>query len=77
MPRYFFDIQDGRHIPDHDGTVFANPEAARVAAVVASGEMLRDYAEQFWKGSNWQMHVHDEQGGIVCDLDFTGTTGAH
>ena len=77
MPRYFFNVKDGRDLPDHQGTVLANPDAARVMAVFSSGEMLKAHAEQFWLDRDWQMHVTDEQGASVCDLRFSGTTGVH
>ena len=77
MPRYFFNVKDGQDLPDHEGTVLASPDAARVAAVFASGEMLKAHAEQFWLDRDWQMHVTDEQGASVCDLRFSGTTCAH
>ena len=39
MPRYFFHIIDGNEYPDTEGTVLANPDAARAEAIVVSGEM--------------------------------------
>jgi hypothetical protein len=77
MPRYFFNLQDGHDLPDHEGTVLADADAARVLAVSSSGEMIRTYADQFWTHRDWQMHVTDEQGATVCDLRFSGTTGIH
>ncbi len=77
MPRYFFNVQDGQNLPDHEGTVLADPAAARVMAVFTSGEMIRAHASQFWKDADWQMHVTDEQGATVCDLRFSDTAAAH
>ena len=62
-------------MPDHQGTVLANPDAARVMAVFTSGEMLKAHANQCWKDCDWQMHVTDEQDTSVCNLRFSGTTG--
>jgi hypothetical protein len=76
VPRYFFNVQDGQDLPDHEGTVLAGPDAARVMAVFTSGEMLKSHAEKFWLDRDWQMHVTDEQGATVCDLRFSGTAGA-
>jgi hypothetical protein len=75
MPRYFFNVKDGQDLLDHEGTVLADPAAARVMAVFASGEMIRAHAEQFWEDRDWQMHVTDEQGASVCDLRFSGSLG--
>jgi hypothetical protein len=77
MPRYFFNVKDGQDLPDHQGTVLPDPDAARLLAVSTSGEMIRAHAESFWKDRDWQMHVTDEQGGAVCELRFTGTVGVH
>lgn len=73
MPRYFFNVKDGKDLPDDEGTVLADAHAARVMAVFSSGEMIRAHAEQFWKDCDWQMHVTDEQGAKVCELRFSGT----
>ena len=77
MPRYFFNVQDSRTIPDEVGTVLAGPDEARALAVTAMAEAVRDLGSEFWKAAEWQMHVTDEQGGTVCDDHFSGTVGAH
>ena len=76
MPRYFFNVKDGRDMPDHDGLELADPAAARVMAVFTSGEMLRAHAESFWNDRDWQMNVTDDQGATVCHLRFSGTIGS-
>lgn len=75
MPRYFFNVQDGRDIPDDTGTLCADPQAACAEAVIASGALLRDLGARFWQDADWRMHVTDEQGGTVCDLRIKGTVG--
>ncbi|TNC49543.1 hypothetical protein FHG66_10500 [Rubellimicrobium rubrum] len=76
MPRYFFNIEDDRHLSDQVGVVLPDLEAARVTAVATSGAIIKDHAKRFWPDPNWKMRVTDEQGSIVCDLSFTGTVGA-
>ena len=73
MPRYFFSIQDGHDLPDHEGTVLAGPDAARALAVRTSGEILQSLEAAFWSGPEWRMEVTDEQGGAVCTLSVQGT----
>ena len=75
MPRYFFNVKDGRDIPDTEGTVLADADAARVEAVAALGDLIKGHAETFWKTSDWQMHVTDEHGDSVCYLRLSGTVG--
>lgn len=57
MPRYFFDVQDGKSFPDHDGCELPDLDAARIEAVRLLGGMLRDEAETFWDGDDWRMSV--------------------
>ena len=76
MPRYFFNVKDGQNLPDHEGTVLADADAARAIAVVTAGQMIQSHAPWFWVDRDWQMHVTDEQGAMVCDLRFSDTTGA-
>jgi hypothetical protein len=80
MPLYFFNVHDGQHPleqdpPDTDGSLLADPEAARSAAVVLAAEMLKDLDGKFWGGADWTMAVTDEQGATVCTLRFSGTKG--
>ena len=74
MPRYHFNVHDSQDIAEEDGLILNGPEEARALAVTAAGEALRDLGDRFWKSSEWQMHVTDEQGATVCDLRFTGTS---
>ena len=71
MPRYFFHIHDGVDIIDEEGVELANADEAKNQAIVASGEMLRETASQFWGGEIWQMHVVDDTGATVCRLNFS------
>ncbi len=75
MPLYFFNVHDGRDIPDDTGTVCAGPVEARTEAVCAAGALLKDFGARFWQAADWRMHVTDEQGGTVCDIRFSGTAG--
>ena len=42
VPRYFFNVTDGRFAPDPIGTVLPDTYAAQAAAVRASGGMIRE-----------------------------------
>ncbi len=72
MPRYFFHIQGGLNLPDHEGTVYADPQEARDVAVTAAAEVLKDQDGGFWNNSDWQMLVTDELGRTVCTLSIKG-----
>lgn len=73
MPRYFFDIRDGEFIPDEVGLDLADLDAARVHAVVRSGDILRENASRFWDGDEWQLEVRDRSRQILFILTFMAT----
>jgi precorrin-6x reductase len=74
VPRYFFNVHDGRDIPDQEGTELSGPREARDKAVIASGEALKDLNGAFWDSEQWTMVVTDESGATVCELKFSGKT---
>jgi uncharacterized protein DUF6894 len=58
VPRYYFNVKDGKVILDAEGTELHDLEAARKMAVTVAGETLRDGAgESLWNGSPWEMWV--------------------
>ena len=72
MPRYYFNVHDGRDIPDEQGIELPGPKEARDQAVIACGEALKDLDGDFWKSQEWTMTVTDETGATVCALKFFG-----
>jgi hypothetical protein len=76
MPRYFFNIQDGKDFPDDEGSELAGPEEAREHAIVVAGAMLKDHGRHFWNHGEWRMLVLDESGATVCSLRFAAEQNA-
>ena len=74
MPRYFFHVHDSEEVLDQEGTDCAGPDEARVQAVVAAGEALKDSGSKFWNSGEWRMWVTDESGATVCALRFAADT---
>ena len=70
MPWYFFHLDDGTTRMDEEGVELAGHDEAREAAVVNSGEVLRDIGAKFWNGQEWRLWVADEAGATVCALRF-------
>ncbi|TXN47640.1 hypothetical protein [Methylobacterium sp. WL7] len=68
MPRYYFHYQDHLTSLDEDGLELADQNAARVQAVVAAAEMLKDLGGAFWDSPNWRFWVTDESGAEICAL---------
>ena len=73
MPRYHFNVYDGRFIPDEVGTELPDIVAARSAAVIATGEAIRDLGGKFWDNSDWRMDVADKQGKVLFTLRLSGS----
>jgi hypothetical protein len=80
MTRYFFNIKDGKDLPDHDGTELLDLDTAKAEAVKLSGAVLRDGgAGALWSGHPWQLRVTDGPSGtglVLFTLHFSATDGA-
>ena len=71
MPRYFFNVVDGKFLVDDTGTECSGMAEMRDQAIRASGAILRDLGGHFPKGLEWQMHVTDEGKNTVFRLRFS------
>ena len=58
---------------DSEGVEMADPHEARVQAVIACGEAIKELDGAFWKQGEWQMRVVDESGAPVCALTLSGS----
>lgn len=76
MPRYFFNVHDGRTVRDEIGTELPDHDAARAMAVRASGEAIEELGSDFWSGDGWQMDVTDEEGELLFSLYFSSSKPA-
>jgi hypothetical protein len=71
VPRYFFNVYDGKDLPDDRGTQLPDRDAAHLDAIISAGEMLRESRRKFLPDDVWQMHASDEGGSTVCRLKFS------
>lgn len=78
MPRYHFNVYDGRNITDDVGTELPDATFARREAIRYSGALLEDDADSLPVGEDWRMEVTDDAGLILFSLTFTvvASTGA-
>lgn len=80
MPRYFFNVHDGRSSPDRDGTDLSGPFEARVMAIKLTGAILCDDAEKMEPRDALRIEVMDETGATVfetnVDLDTPVADGS-
>jgi hypothetical protein len=70
VPRFFFNIKDGKDLTDTERTELAGIAEARDQALTAAGEMIKHQKDTVWNGSEWRMHVTDEAGRPVFTLRF-------
>ena len=52
MPRYFFNVHDGKDLPDDSGTELGDSDAAHREAIVAAGEMLKETGRSSWRATS-------------------------
>lgn len=76
MQRYFFHIDYGEPQPDAEGTLYPSLKAAREAAVLLFGEVLRDQGDAFWEKPNITLTVTDERGLVLWGLETVGSASA-
>jgi hypothetical protein len=69
VPRYHFNVRDGRDAPDGEGIELPDESAARVQAIQAAGEMIRDW--RYLRFEDYcEMDVTDDAGRTVLTLRF-------
>jgi hypothetical protein len=71
VPRYFFNVIDGKFLVDGEGTELPGMPEVRAMAVETAGAMLRDQGRTAWHDSEWQMHVTNEAKETVLKLRFS------
>jgi hypothetical protein len=80
MPRYYFNLKDGRLLLDDEGVEIADLDGAHKAAVTYSGEVLRDGASgSLWSGAPWRLWVTDQPegaGNTLFTLVFSAVQGS-
>jgi DNA-binding transcriptional MerR regulator len=72
MPRFYFDVHDGKHIIDEDGKECADLDAARRVAVALINEMLGKEMG-VWDGKLWTMVVRNEDRHAVATVVFSAS----
>jgi hypothetical protein len=74
MPRYFFNLNDGRKtIPDLEGTELQDDDSARAHATQVAQELARNREQET---RSWRLAVCDAQGTLRFELLFASTDEA-
>jgi hypothetical protein len=71
MPRYHFNVFDGRSPADVAGRELPTIQDARGEAIRLSGALLEADGHRIQLGEDWRMEVTDDRGLILFRLDFT------
>jgi hypothetical protein len=72
VPRYFFNIHDGKDIIDNEGTELSDIVQARSDAVDLAGRTIAEMGDTFWTGDrDWRLEVTDETRKVLFVLRFS------
>ena len=69
MPRFYFDVSDGRCSPDQDGLYLTDDMAARREAIRRVVMLLRVTHSQIGAVRDWRLAVKDEQGIVLFCIE--------
>lgn len=70
MPRYHFNVYDGKTVIDRDGTPLSGPDDARRESIRLASELLRSQAMKTEIGEEWRVEVTDGRGMILFRIDI-------
>jgi hypothetical protein len=70
VPRYFFNVFDGRSPCDDVGTELPGPDQARREAIRLAGQIISEDPQRIVLGAGWYLEVRDERGALLTRLDF-------
>ena len=73
MPRYFFNVYDGRSAMDTEGTELADQHSIRREAIRLAGHILRDEADRLLPDEEWRLEVVDTADRLLLTVDFSLT----
>lgn len=69
MPRFFFDVSDGRCAADTQGVEFVDDRAARREALRRAAMLLKATQARAGAVGQWRIAVKDERGVILFWID--------
>lgn len=69
MPRYFFDVSDGRCAADVEGVVLADNREARREVIRRAAMLLKVFTSQHGSFKSWRIALRDEAGSVLYWID--------
>jgi hypothetical protein len=70
LPRYYFNVRHNTAESDGEGSELADIQAARLAAVRLSGELIQELDHSFWDSPDWRLEVTDAGQNTLFTLTF-------
>jgi hypothetical protein len=71
LPRYYFNVRHNTAERDGEGSELADIQAARLAAVRLSGELIQELDRSFWDTPDWRLEVTDAGQNVLFTLTFS------
>lgn len=68
MPRFYFHTEDGKCLPDRDGTVLADISAARHEGLRTLTERVHAMEDEFWREGSLTVTATDDTGMTLFTL---------
>jgi hypothetical protein len=65
MPKFYFNVYDGRPSKDLQGEELPDKHAAWKEATIMAGDILRGLDGRFKPGQAWKLEVTDERGELI------------
>ncbi len=69
MPRYYFDVSDGRCAADAEGVEFADNHAARREVIRRAGMLFKVCTLRQGSFKSWRIALRDEAGSVLYWID--------
>ena len=73
MPRFYFDLSDGTHIGDEDGTELEGVVEARVEGIKLAGACLRDSPSLLWSKDGFPVMILDDNRTLLTTVTISAT----
>ena len=71
MPKFYFHVQMGELFPDEEGTTLPDERAARGIALEVVAQLVRDAADELWRGDALRVSAEDERRRPLFTLDLS------
>jgi hypothetical protein len=74
VPKYTFNFPNSPNL-DPVEEILDSPEEVLSEAATLAGQLMKDQAVDFWRSPDRRLFVTDEEGTVICTVQFIGTKG--